>query len=394
MIYEFPGGILNTDRLVLLRDGDEVPVEPQVFDVLRCLVEGAGSLVSKDDLIETVWGGRIVSDATISARINAARTAVGDDGARQAIIRTVPRRGFEFVAPVKTVDRTPERVLPARQTIRYAQSADGTGIAWSETGEGPPLVISWHHLSHLENDWNAPLLKTIMRDLSQGYRTIRFDIRGAGLSEPLKPGDGVDQHVEDLMAVAGAAGLERFPVVAFMQGAAVAATAAARYPERISKLVFSNAYARGRLARTDALKMPEHDPFIALLQSGGWGDKASGFMRAWATMAVPAGTGQDIEELIDLIGQVGSAEDALLQRSWIDQINILTELGKVTCPTRIVHARLCAIHPVQEGRRMASGIAGSEFFELDCPNAIPISSDDTTRQFVELAREFLADGVG
>lgn len=100
MIYSFGQCELDTERLELRRDGDLQAIEPQVFSLLVHLIENRDHVVSKDDLIEAVWEGRIVSDATLSSRISAARTAVGDTGRAQAIIRTMPRRGFRFVADI------------------------------------------------------------------------------------------------------------------------------------------------------------------------------------------------------------------------------------------------------------------------------------------------------
>jgi len=109
MRYRFARYELDTDRLEFKADGDFRAVEPQVFDVLRLLVANAKRLVSRDELIEAVWGGRIVSESTISARISSARKAIGDDGTRQALIKTVPRRGFRFVAPVVEADQVPAK---------------------------------------------------------------------------------------------------------------------------------------------------------------------------------------------------------------------------------------------------------------------------------------------
>ena len=100
MIYGFDAYRLDTDRLELWQGERAVAVEPQVFHLLQHLIENRERVVSKDELIEHVWGGRAVSDATLSSRINAARRALGDSGADQAVIRTVVRRGFRFVAEV------------------------------------------------------------------------------------------------------------------------------------------------------------------------------------------------------------------------------------------------------------------------------------------------------
>ena len=89
------------DELRELRRGQEhVAVEPQVFDLLIYLVQNRDRVVSKDDLIASVWGGRIVSDSTLTSRINAARKAVGDSGGKQKLIRTIARKGLRFIGDV------------------------------------------------------------------------------------------------------------------------------------------------------------------------------------------------------------------------------------------------------------------------------------------------------
>ena len=103
MRYRFANCEIDTERHEFTVDGELVRLEPQVFDLLALLVQHPGRLVSRDELVEAVWGGRIVSESSISARINAARRAVRDDGERQAIIATVPRRGIKLVSTVETV---------------------------------------------------------------------------------------------------------------------------------------------------------------------------------------------------------------------------------------------------------------------------------------------------
>ena len=100
MQFVFAGHTLDTDRRELRRGGDAIAVEPQVFDLLVYLVENRDRVVSKDDLIAAVWRNRIVSDSTLTSRINAARKALGDSGEEQKLIRTVPRKGLRFVGDV------------------------------------------------------------------------------------------------------------------------------------------------------------------------------------------------------------------------------------------------------------------------------------------------------
>ncbi|HYC16256.1 MAG TPA: winged helix-turn-helix domain-containing tetratricopeptide repeat protein [Pseudolabrys sp.] len=101
MQFLFGDHTLDDDRRELLRGTEPVAVEPQVFDLLIYLVQNRDRVVSKDDLIASVWGGRVVSDSTLTSRINAARKAVGDSGGKQKLIRTIARKGLRFVADVQ-----------------------------------------------------------------------------------------------------------------------------------------------------------------------------------------------------------------------------------------------------------------------------------------------------
>ena len=92
---------LDIDRRELRRGSELISIGPQVFDLLVYLVQNRDRVVSKDDLLETVWSGRIVSESTLTSHINAVRKAVGDSGEEQRLIRTVARKGFRFVGEVR-----------------------------------------------------------------------------------------------------------------------------------------------------------------------------------------------------------------------------------------------------------------------------------------------------
>ena len=101
MRYLFDDFVLDPDRRELRRVNDRIELEPQVFDLLEFLVRTRDRVASRDDLLEAVWHGRIVSESTLSSRINAARTAIGDNGTTQRLIRTLPRKGVRFVGHVR-----------------------------------------------------------------------------------------------------------------------------------------------------------------------------------------------------------------------------------------------------------------------------------------------------
>ncbi len=105
MRYLFEEYAFDTDRRELHRGADVVSVAPQVFDLLDYLIRNRERVVSKDDLIDAIWNGRIVSDAALTTRLNAARTAIADSGEEQRLIKTLPRKGFRFVGTVREAER-------------------------------------------------------------------------------------------------------------------------------------------------------------------------------------------------------------------------------------------------------------------------------------------------
>jgi class 3 adenylate cyclase/DNA-binding winged helix-turn-helix (wHTH) protein len=100
-LFCFENYVLDGERRELRHGPDLVAVQPQVFDLLEYLIRNRERVVSKDDLIADIWGGRIVSESALTTRINAARTAVGDSGQQQRLIRTIPRKGFRFVGSLR-----------------------------------------------------------------------------------------------------------------------------------------------------------------------------------------------------------------------------------------------------------------------------------------------------
>jgi TolB-like protein/Flp pilus assembly protein TadD len=127
LLYHFSDLVLDTGRRELRHGDGLIEVEPQVFDLLECLIRARNRVVSRDELLDTVWRGRTVSDATLSSRVNAARTAIGDSGEAQRLIRTLPRKGIRFVGEVReTCDTLPE---PARGEPVNPPALEGPSIA-------------------------------------------------------------------------------------------------------------------------------------------------------------------------------------------------------------------------------------------------------------------------
>ena len=114
MLYVFDDYLLDTDRCELRQGSSSVAIEPQAFDLLRYLIHHRERVVSRDELIESIWAGRLVSESALSTRINAVRSAIGDSGTQQRLIKTLPRRGVRFVGEVR------EELQPAEAALAGA----------------------------------------------------------------------------------------------------------------------------------------------------------------------------------------------------------------------------------------------------------------------------------
>lgn len=252
MKFHFNQFELDTERLELKAGTKLVAVEPQVFSLLVFLIENREHVVSRDDIIEAVWQGRIVSDATVSTRINAARRAVGDDGTTQAVIQTLPRRGFRFVAEVSKERHEGEEAnapapLSNHQTVKFCQTPDGVNIAYATSGSGPCLLKTTSWLNHLEYDWKSPVWRSMLENLSRDHELIRYDQRGNGLSDWDIEGYSLEAMTLDMQTVLDDHGAETYDIFAISQGCAVAVNYAVENPDKVSRLILYGGYTRGVL---------------------------------------------------------------------------------------------------------------------------------------------------
>src|SRR6516164_2548306 len=126
LIFVFDSYVLDPERRELRHGHTVVSVQPQVFDLLEYLIRNRGHVVSRDDLLDAIWGGRIVSESTLATRINAARSAIGDDGESQRLIRTLSRKGIRFVGEVREVE---EEEQPRTRRATASRSGAAATVA-------------------------------------------------------------------------------------------------------------------------------------------------------------------------------------------------------------------------------------------------------------------------
>jgi DNA-binding winged helix-turn-helix (wHTH) protein/pimeloyl-ACP methyl ester carboxylesterase len=393
MLLRFDDLTIDKERRELRRGDTLVPVEPQVFDLLLYLIENRDRVVTKDDLIAGVWNGRIVSDSTLTSRINAARKAIGDSGERQALIRTVVRKGFRFVGAVSD-GATPEPAKSgiegreSRQTIQFCTAPDGVRIAYATVGEGPPLVKTGHWLTHLEYDWASPVWRPHLQALSASHRLIRYDARGHGLSDWEVADFSFEARVSDLEAVVDAAGVDRFPLLGVSQGCAVSVAYAVRHPERVSHLVLYGGFARGRRRRGSDQEIVNSDALLTLMRQG-WGQDNPAFRQMFTSLFIPGGTLEQMQWYNDLQRITTSPENAIRLRRASDELDVTQLLPQVRTPTLVLHCHDDAVQPLEEGRIVAAGIPGARFVALEGRNHIILERDPSWGRFLDEIHAFL-----
>jgi pimeloyl-ACP methyl ester carboxylesterase len=137
-----------------------------------------------------------------------------------------------------------------KHEIRFCNAPDGVGLAYAIEGDGPPVVKAGNWMTHLDYDRQSPVWRHWVRELSRGHALVRYDERGCGLSDRQFEGSPtLHTYVDDLAAVADAAGLERFVLFGVSGGGPTAIEYAVRSPERVSRLVLYGTYTRGRGAK-------------------------------------------------------------------------------------------------------------------------------------------------
>jgi pimeloyl-ACP methyl ester carboxylesterase/DNA-binding winged helix-turn-helix (wHTH) protein len=407
MRFEFGKYAIDANRRELNRAGKAVHVEPQVFDLLLHLIRNRDRVVSKDDLLANIWDGRVVSDSTLSNRINAARKAIGDSGEQQRFIRTIPRRGLRFVGEVREdgyelpaavvaqreVRTTPvQNVMP--QEVTFCRTPDGVNLAIAQSGDGVPLVKTANWLNHIEYDWHSPIWSPMLNLLSGKCRLVRYDERGTGLSDWNVDDISFDAFVRDLETVVDNLGLERFALLGISQGAAVSIAYATRHPERVSRLVLYGGFAVG-WRQSGSVKLVNQLEAMLTLVRHGWGQDNPAFRQIFTSLFVPGATDEEAKWWNDLERASTSPDNAARLINTFGVIDVSGLLPQVKAPTLVVHSRGDMPVPFKLGLRLARGIPNARLLALESDNHIILSHEPAWERFAKEISDFLdEDGKG
>jgi pimeloyl-ACP methyl ester carboxylesterase/DNA-binding CsgD family transcriptional regulator len=271
--------------------------------------------------------------------------------------------------------------------VRFGRSADGTRVAWSRHGSGPPLVINTCWLSHLQYDWESPVWRHYLDGLGAFSETFRYDERGFGMSDWSVTDFSFERRIEDLEAVVDDAGLERFALLGMAQGGPVAIAYAARHPERVSRLILNSTAAT-------MMTTPEDEAmeaaFVQLIKVG-WARPESEFRRVFTSLMIPGATPEQMTWLDDLQRVCTSSENAIAFRQARYGIDVSDVASRLKLPTLVIQARQERMNRFEDGVQLASLIPGAHLAPLDSTNHILLANEPAWPVFLREIRAFMGD---
>jgi DNA-binding winged helix-turn-helix (wHTH) protein/alpha-beta hydrolase superfamily lysophospholipase len=390
--YQFGPFHLDVRERRLSRGGEVIPLRLKVFDTLLVLVENAGRLVTKQELLDTVWPETTVEENNLNHNVSVLRKALGEKATGQHYIETVPRVGYRFAAPVDAAvpqtGASPASTTKARQEIRYCTTSDGVRLAYATTGNGPPLVKASNWLTHLDLEWGSPIWRHWYTALSRHHVLVRYDERGNGMSQRDVPDVSFDTWVRDLETVVDAAGLDRFPLLGISRGGPIAIAYAVKHPERVSQLVLYGAFAVG-LKHVGTPQELEARRALASLLRLGWGLNNPAFCKTFTCRFIPEAALEHEQWFDELQRMSTSPENAARLMERDDDIDVRPLLSHVRTPTLVIHCDRDHAVPPEKGRLLAAGIPGARYVSLPSANHLMLEEEPAWSLFLEELSLFL-----
>jgi pimeloyl-ACP methyl ester carboxylesterase/DNA-binding SARP family transcriptional activator len=342
------------------------------------------------------WAERSPHDAEPAEALCRLLIAAGREEEAEAQRALLTRRLAEAGIPAPAAVREcPARDLPEepaphpilKQEIHFCQASDGTTLAYSVTGTGPPIVKAANWLNHLEADLVSPLWRHWILALTSMRSLWRYDERGNGLSDWNAPLD-FEAFVDDLESVVDAAGLDRFDLLGISQGAAVAIAYSVRHPERVRKMHLWGGYALGWAHRGDPREIERREAMLELTRQG-WAIDNPAYRQMFTSLYLPGASQEQEDYFNEMQRLTTSAENAAALQRVFGEIDVTDLLGQVTTPTLVGHSTRDAVVPFEAGRALAARIPGARFIAVESPNHLLLETDPGWPKYARVVEEFL-----
>lgn len=420
-IYTFGKFRIDAIEKCLFESSKIISITPKAFDCLLLLVENRGHILSKEEILETVWQGAFVEENNLAQNISILRKIIGED-----LIETVPRRGYRFVGNVNLADDVPTQTIirekirariiyddeeadslpssinqiikqfPATNRLaalpvhkpetKYVQNGD-VNVAYQVVGNGDldiVFVMGW--ISHLEYFWEEPHFAAFLNRLASFSRLILFDKRGTGLSDrvPLNQLPTLEQRMEDVHAVMNAVGSKKAVLIGVSEGGPMCSLFAATYPEKTIAMVMIGSYAK-------RIKDEEYP----------WGvsqaDRESFFEYIGQNWGKPVGIEERAPSLANdeifrnwwaTYLRMGASPGAAVALTKMNaEIDVRNVLPMIRVPTLIIHRKGDLCLKVEEGRFLAQEVKGCKYVELEGIDHLPFVGNQ--EEILDEIEEFL-----
>lgn len=275
------------------------------------------------------------------------------------------------------------------QQIRFCTSRDGTRIAYSTCGTGPPLVWAANWLHHLELDWHSPVWRPWISLLASRHTLVRYDWRGCGLSDREGVEFSFESFVEDLEAVTTAVGLEQFVLFGSAAGAQIGMTYAVRRPERVSRLVLYACYVRNKLAGNPTPREAQEAQARLKVVELGWPNETPAYGQFYTSLHMPDASAEQSQSFADLVRRTTSVANAVALLQSALRFDLRETVPKVRAPTLVFHSRGDSIIPFEQGRSAAGLIPGARFVPIESRNHVLLATEPAWQQLVQALDDFL-----
>ena len=275
----------------------------------------------------------------------------------------------------------------AAPEVRFCRSADGTGLAFAVSGEGPPIVKIANVMTHLERDSQGPIWRHWIREFSSGRQLLRYDHRGGGLSDRRAP-ITFEAEIADVEAVVDAAGFDRFDLLGLSVGASVAVAFAVRHPERVRKLVLLGGFPCGWKVSASPQHVARRQAMLTLTRDG-WDVDNPAFRQMFTSLFLPDGSPEQQSWFTEMQRLTIGAEELAAYQLVGAECDVRPLLPQLAAPTLVAHCRDDAMVPFEAGRALAAGIPGARFLALEGRNHVLLEEDAAWARFVETVRAFL-----
>lgn len=404
--YLFDGFRVDAVERILFKGDREVALTPKVFDTLLVLLENSSHVLTKKELMQQVWPDSFVEENNLAQNISILRKALGEGKEGEHYIQTVPKRGYRFVADVRTSggneetliirERTRARIvvestdedslipvidvspvqaaLPRPPETMYARSGD-VNIAYQVIGDAPlDLVFVMGWVSHMEYFWREPRFARFLMRLASFSRLILFDKRGTGLSDrvPINQLPTLEQRMDDVRAVMDAVGSERAALCGVSEGGPMCSLFAATYPEKTLALVMIGTYAK-RIRDAEYPWGPtqeQREQFFEVMRKQ-WGGPVGIDERAPSVANDP-----EFRDWWATYLRMGASPGAAVALTQMNaEIDVRNVLPSIRVPSLVIHRTDDQCLKVEEGRFVAERIPGAKFVEFHGNDHLPFVGD-------------------